>query len=240
MGFDIRRDLFSPDGGPDEDASREYIDTLFERFLASPEAEALPQTKEELGWVVSQLRLGIDYLGVTPPETSPGDLHEIVFEIFPRKSMIEASEAPVIVSELAAFWLFLEREFELDNAAACLEIFGDDAASQLEVELANPANFGPAKQFGVFSEQAGFDLTTEAGRAQAMLTYNATLDASRPLPGDAPAGPGASLPLPGDPFASGPGSGGQPATQKAARSKSRRKSRRRAAKASRRKNRKRR
>ncbi len=184
MDFDIRRDLSPPDGDPDEAASREYIDTLFERFLASPEAEALPQPEEELGWVVNQLRLGIDYLGVTPTETSPGDLHEIVFEIFPRKVMVEASEAPVIVSELAAFWLFLEREFGLDNAAACLEVFGDDAASRLGTELANPANFGPAKQFGAFSEQAGFDLTTEAGRAQAMLAYNAALDASGPLSGD--------------------------------------------------------
>lgn len=224
MSFDIRQDL-APDGELDDDAASEYIDTLFERFVDSPEARALPQDKEDLGWSVNQMRLGIDYLGATPPDTSPAGLHEILFELFPRKVMVQAVEAAVIVRELEAFWRFLDREFRLVNAKACLELLGAGAASQLEAELRDPANFGPAKRFGVFSEEAGFDLSTEAGRAQAMLAYNEALSGSRSFPaGSVDAGP--SRPS-------------KPAPHKSARSRSRRKARRRAAKASKKKNRKR-
>ncbi len=224
MSFDIRRDL-APAGDLDEDAAREYIDTLFERFTASPEARALPQAEEDLGWSFTQMRLGIDYLGATPPETSPAELNEVVFEIFPRKVSVEAAEASAIVRELEAFWRFLGREFQLVNAAACLELFGEGAASRLEAKLRDPANFGPAKRFAMFSREAGFDLGTEAGTAEAMLAYNAAL--------------GASPALPAGPLGAQPGQSRKPAPKKAPRSRSRRKARRRAAKASRKKNRKR-
>ncbi len=224
MSFDIRKDL-APDGELGEGAAREYIETLFERFTASPEARALPQAEEELGWAVTQVQLGIDYLGATPPETSPAELNEIVFEIFPRKVTVEASEASAIVRELEAFWRFLGREFQLANAAACLELLDGGAASRLEAELSDPANFGPAKRFAMFSQGAGFDLGSEAGTAEAIQAYNAALSAS-PTP---PVGSlGAEL-----------GRSQQPATHKSARPRSRRKARRRAAKASRKKNRKR-
>ncbi len=224
MRFDIRRDL-APGGELDDAAAQEYIDTLFGRFIDSPEARALPQADEDLGWALSQMRLGIDHLGATPPETSPADLDEIVFEIFPRKVTVQAAEAPAIVQELEAFWCFLDREFQLANAKACLELLGASAVSRLEAELSDPANFGPAKQFASFSLEAGFDLDTEAGMAEAMLAYNASLSASR-----APYADSIGTEL-------GPSS--QPAPRGPARSRSRQKARRRAAKASRRKNRKR-
>ncbi len=224
MSFDIRRDL-APGGELDEDASRKYIDSLFELFADSPEAKALPQAEEDLGWSVNQMRLGIDYLGATPPRTSPAELDEIVFEIFPRKVSVGAAEASAIVRELEAFWRFLEREFRLANAAPCIELLGAGAASRLQAKLSDPANFGPAKQFTMFSQEAGFDLSTEAGMTEAMLGYNAAIGASRSLPAD--------------PLGAESGSSSNPVPPRPARSRSRRKARRRAAKASRKKNRKR-
>lgn len=225
MGFDIRRNLFSPDGDVEDRAARKYIDTLLQHFLDSPEAEALPDAKVDLGWALNQMRLGIDYLGVTPPQTSPADLNEIVFELFPRKVAVRASEAPAIVRELVAFWHFLGREFGLDNAAACVELLEADGAARLKSELSNPSNFGPGKRFATFGQEAGFDLSTEAGTAQAMLAYNSAISGSRSFSNA--------------PLDSGIGQQRRPPPQNLSRAQMQRKKRRRAAKASRKKNRKR-
>lgn len=222
MKFDIRKNLFDAPGDElDEAASRKYIDTLFQRFLDSPEAEALPGSSDRLGWVNNLLGLGIDFRGVTPPNTTPADLHTLLFELFPRKVAVKASEAAEIVQELRGFWTFLQREYRLDNAAACLEVLGGGAVERLEAALGQPDNFGLAKQFAMFSEELGLDLTTEQGRAEAMQAYNATLAnvASIPPSGAAPPSPVSAPP------------------QRGAGSRS--KSRRKAARASRKKNRRR-
>lgn len=144
---------------------------------------------DSLGWAFTQLRLGIVHLGVIPPDTSPVDLDEIVFEIVPRKVTVQASAATEIVQKLTAFWSFLQREFGLENAAACLEVLERDAVARLEAELADSDNFGPAKRFAMFSKDLGYDLATEEGTAQAMLAYNTAIAGSSDRGSPALAGP---------------------------------------------------
>jgi hypothetical protein len=55
-------------------------------------------------------------------EMTPDNLREILFDIFPRKVPAGLDEAPNMVRELQEFWKFLQREYQLENAAACLKV----------------------------------------------------------------------------------------------------------------------
>ena len=100
----------------------------------------------------------------------------------------EADEAPIIIRELQYFWKFLQRDFHLENATACLKILDDEAANELKEEMNNPANFGIAKSFFMMGKDQGFDMSTEEGLQSWMETYNAGLAAGTqpriPLPGE--------------------------------------------------------
>jgi hypothetical protein len=143
MTFDIHQRVFDEDGEPIDEKISPYIEQLVELFWESPEGQALVDEGIDPGfWASSMLDYGIGYLGVTPPQMSPDHLREILFDLIPRKVSAEADQAPVAIRELQAFWKFLQREFHLANAAACLTLLDDKATQQLQKAMSNPANFG--------------------------------------------------------------------------------------------------
>ncbi|HVB22019.1 MAG TPA: hypothetical protein VNG51_08745 [Ktedonobacteraceae bacterium] len=175
MTFDIRQKIFDRDGVPIEKKARQYQDELIQLFKQSPEGEAIRNEGVDGGWFTMVIDFGINYLGVTPPHMTPSGLREILFDIFPRKVSTTADEAPNIIRELQAFWQFLQREFHLENAAACLKVLDEKAARELKKKLSDPANFGFAKSFFMQGLERGFDMTTEEGMNKWMETYNAEL-----------------------------------------------------------------
>ena len=77
-------------------------------FAASTESEQFAEAfGAEVSWSALWMHLGGNYFGKTPATITPGEMHEILFEIFPRKVSADSSEAQVIVAELRAFWEFL-------------------------------------------------------------------------------------------------------------------------------------
>ncbi|HLL79479.1 MAG TPA: hypothetical protein VKT25_08270 [Ktedonobacteraceae bacterium] len=155
--------------------------------MQSPEGQALRQEDIEPGWADMLLDFSINYLSVTPPQMTAGDLREVLFELFPRKVSTTPDEAEGIVREFRAFWTFMQREFQLANAAECLKTLDEKAARRLKKELDNPANFGIAKSFVMMGLQRGFDLSSEESINEWMETYNAELAAGGPhipLPGE--------------------------------------------------------
>src|SRR5436305_15277011 len=122
MTFDIHQRVLDRDGMPREKIAQQYKKELLDLFAQSPEAQTLWDEGIESGCANMMLDYGLDYLGKTPPQMSPGDLREILFDLFPRKVSAEADEAPHIIRELELFWQFLQREFSLENAAACLKM----------------------------------------------------------------------------------------------------------------------
>lgn len=175
MAFNIHQRVFDRDGLPMEKKARQYQDELIRLFVESPEGKALLDEGLEPGWVDMMLDFGINYVGGTPPQMSPDNLREILFDLFPRKVSASADEAPEIIRELQACWQFMEREFHLENAAACLKVLDDKAARRLRREMSNPANFGMAKSFVMMGQERGFDMSTEEGINEWMQTYNAEL-----------------------------------------------------------------
>ena len=188
MVFDIQQKIFDRDGMPIEKKARQYQDELVQLFEQSPEGQAFRSAGVDGGWVGMVIEFGIDYLSVTPPRITPSGLREILFDIFPRKVSTIADEAPAIIRELQAFWQFLQREFQLENAAACLKILDDKAVRKLREKLSDPANFGIAKSFFMMGLERGFDMTTEEGMNKWMAIYNAEIAA----------GAGPRIPLPGE------------------------------------------
>ncbi len=182
MAFNIRQNLFDRDGMILEKKAAQYENQLIELFIQSPEAQALQEEDSHPGfWVHSLIDYGMQYQSVSPASMSPDDIRELLFEIFPQKVSADADEAPQAIRELRAFWQFLQREFHLENAAACLRALDDKAARQMKREMSNPANFGMAKSILMMGKARGFDMTSEEGMNEWIETYNAEL-ATRPTP----------------------------------------------------------
>ena len=176
MAFDIRQNLFDRDGMPVEKKVGHYLQELIRLFRESPEGQALEDEGLYPGfWINSMVEYGIDYLGVTPARLSPDQLRELLFDIFPRKVSADADEAPQAIRELQAFWQFAQHEFQLENAAACLKVLDDKAVRQMKKEMSNPANFGMAKSIMMMGKAHGYDMTTEEGINEWIVTYNAEI-----------------------------------------------------------------
>ncbi len=188
MAFDIYQQVFDRDGLPLEKKALPYLVQLMELFVQSAEGQKLLSEGIEPGWASMMTDFGMNYLSVTPPGITPDDLREILFDLFPRKVSTSADEADEIIRELQAFWTFLQREYHLANAAACLKVLDEKAARELKKELSNPVNFGIAKSFVMMGQERGFDLSSEEGINEWMATYNAELAA----------GAGLRIPLPGE------------------------------------------
>lgn len=188
MAFDIHQRVLDRDGMPLEKTTRQYHDQLMQLFEQSPEGQALRQEGSDLGWASMMLEFGVDYLGVTPPKMSPGNLREILFDLFPRKVSTTADEADDIVRTVQAFWKFMQREFHLENAAACLKVLDDKAARELKKKMSDPRSFGIAKSFVMMGKERGFDMSSEKDLNEWMALYNAELAANIGLP----------VPLPGE------------------------------------------
>jgi hypothetical protein len=175
MAFDIYQKIVNQDGEPIEKKAGAYRQQLFELFVESPEGQALIDEGIQPGWADMMMDYGINYLGVTPAQMTPDSLREVVFDLFPQKVSAEADEAPEIIHELQAFWKFLQREFQLKNAEACLRVLDDKAVRTLHKEMSNPANFGMAKSLIMMGKARGFDMTTEEGLNEWVNTYNTEL-----------------------------------------------------------------
>jgi hypothetical protein len=175
MRFDIQQRVFDAQGEYLEDAAIRYREQLMDRFAASPEGQALVRQGGWVGWADTFMDLGIAYLGVTPAAMTPEQLQSILFELFPRKVSTEPGCGQEIIQELHAFWTFLQREFGLPNASACLRLLTTATARRLDRELQNPAKFGLAKAFLMQGLARGFDVATPEGMQAWAETYNAGL-----------------------------------------------------------------
>lgn len=177
--FNIHQKLFDKYGETDEGKVEEYIGSLMNEFADSPEAQPIFDAGRRLGWAATMMDYSFGHLGIAPPSMKLADFQEVVFEIIPRKVSVEAECAEEIVTELRAFWQFLQRRFRLANAAVILSDLDSEAVSRLHDALDSPENFGMAKSFFMAGQKAGFDMTTQEGLNKFMLAYNAGLLAGK-------------------------------------------------------------
>jgi len=84
MTFNIHQQVFDRDGMPLEKKASQYQDQLLQLFEQSPEGQALWNEGIEPGWASMLLDFGMNYLSVTPPQMSPDDVREILFDLIPH------------------------------------------------------------------------------------------------------------------------------------------------------------
>ena len=107
------------------------------RVLSGEEAQ---KRCDRLGWAAVIIDLGLRHRAVNVARMHRTDLDQILFGILPREFSARPGEAPEIVTELRAFWRFIQREFEPVFATDCLELLErPDLAAALRRKLAKPA-----------------------------------------------------------------------------------------------------
>ncbi|MBP86329.1 MAG: hypothetical protein CMJ64_06395 [Planctomycetaceae bacterium] len=140
--FDLYDEPFDEDGKWDSEGGVvEYCSGLMQAFAESPEGEAYCNHNGHIGWTHSFLYYSLAYLGTLPQEMSQRDINEVLFDLIPRKVSTDSDSATEIISELRAFWEFLEREYQLDNAPSIVAFLDASAEKRLEQELDDPANY---------------------------------------------------------------------------------------------------
>lgn len=175
--------------GYDEEETEDYQDTLHQLFAESPEGQAFAEIKPEMGfWSYQFMYFTHGYIGTTLPQMDLGGADELMLEIFPRKISIGAPEdLEMAVPEISAFWRFLQRAYELPNAAEILD-FLQQVEPAFKRAMFDPRNFGMAKSFFMQGQDAGFDMTDEEQINQFMLLQNMSVlsgqEAGLPLPPD--------------------------------------------------------
>ena len=176
MAFNIDENLFDRDGSASERKLQRYKDTILKMFAASPEGHTIDNEGFYGGRCLNFIEFGINYLGETPPHMSAQSVRTLLFELSPQKLTTPPEDSPYMIRELQLFWQFLQREFHLKNADACLKVLNDKAtARRYEKEMSNPANYGIAKSFAMMGLERGFDLSTQEGLDAWMKTYNEEL-----------------------------------------------------------------
>jgi len=140
MDFAIDQEMFDDGGLVLETVAERYTDDVMARFARSPEGSAVLKKCDRFGWAALVVDYGMRHRGVNIARMHRTDLDQILFEILPREFSARPGEAPEIVTELRAFWRFIQREFEPVFATDCLELLErPDLAAALRRKLAKPA-----------------------------------------------------------------------------------------------------
>lgn len=178
--FTIAPALFD-EGELDEETADVYERELTRLFMESPEGRALEAEGVELGSIASVIHYGLRYEDVPIADMTAEQFDIVLFEVIPRKVMVQPDEAGEIVREARAFWAYLGREYGLEHAAACAAVVtGDQAVTRLQRALTNPRSWGMAKSLMMEGARRGFDINSKEGIEQWIAAQNAGAGASRP------------------------------------------------------------
>ncbi len=173
--FDVMTSVEDTESGEfDDNLLRSYIDAITEEFSKSPEFREL-SNEPEIHYLVLYLEYAASNVGETVGTMTLGCSNEVLFDIFPRKVTMDASEASTVICEIRAFWRFIDRTRNLPVAAKIVAELDEDAETELEELLGDESNFGMAKSIFAMGKKHGFDMTSESGMNQFMAFYNSNL-----------------------------------------------------------------
>jgi hypothetical protein len=160
-----------------EEALASYQDALMDLFWDSPEGVELRKDFPDMGFFAAQfIHYGYSYTGAAIPQMTVSYVDEIVTQIFPEKISLSSPDvARQTLPELVAFWLFLQREFKLPNAAKIIKFLKEIGQDKLAGMMNDPSRFGMAKSFFMAGQLAGFDMTDEKQMRLFQSVYNQAL-----------------------------------------------------------------
>ena len=118
------------------------MDEIEATYRQSPEFRACKDAGASFSLISD---LAFNYLETTVATFLPADLEEVLYELVPRKVMINASGADAIINDGAAFFRFLKREYGMRHADMHLEKLNRTAKNKLRDALNDSGKFGLAK-----------------------------------------------------------------------------------------------
>lgn len=163
-------------GEIEHDAEQAYYQRAEDTFSKSSEARQVIDRHGDLAWFRMLLEFGINYLGETVDQMTLESVREFLLSHVPRKVAVEPKEAATLVGELAAFWEYLDRVYQLPQAKTIVAWLGTNGlVAQVKARLSDSANFGMGKSFVMAGKRAGYDMTTQADLDAFMTSYNQSL-----------------------------------------------------------------
>lgn len=190
--FNFREDIwyvpfFHETETPEEFEERitAYKVELKRRFQFSPEGQAYLKREDvsHLMWAEAFTDFAIGHIRTPLWIIRSQEVREILYDIFPEKVMVTPDQAPYIVDELRAFWEFINREFQEDNAKTILKIFNEkNIVKRLTKELDDERKYGMAKSIMMPGIQSGLDVTDQNALQQYMEEYNTKIEAKMNAP----------------------------------------------------------
>ena len=153
--------------------------------------ERAPAGKER-GWIADQLlQFKHSYLDGDLARWTAADLSEVLFQLYPRKVVLEPGDDVEVLAGTAAFMRFLATEglmadLEAEDLAALVEQAGDKFAAALRDER----KWGPGKRLFGGAAAAGIDLSNQKQLDAYVKSVNALPAAAR----DALLGPNPAMP----------------------------------------------
>jgi hypothetical protein len=158
----------------DDQAVENYLNEACRAFSVSPEGKQVLGEDIPASNVHLFLDLAIHYCVVTVDTMTIADAKEVLLEIFPRKVSMDAEHCEEVITELAAFWRFVDRVHGLDHTNEIAKTV-TALSNRFREAMTDRSNFGMAKSMFMIGDEAGFDMTTQEGLDELIGTYNGSL-----------------------------------------------------------------
>lgn len=175
--------------GPDDEAAFFlWRDGIVERFERTPGGA-------DRGWVAEQvLDFKWGYLDGDMGRWSPGDIEEILLQLYPRKVVLEPGDEPRVVEGLTALLRFLAVEGLIEGGEATARRLTDAIAAvggAFRLAMADKGRWGMGKRLMSGATSSGFDLSDQASLDAWMAHFNQLPRAERNrILGTSPGGSG--------------------------------------------------
>lgn len=142
-------------------------EALFEHYRQSANAAAFDDPLEGPSMLA---RFAALHASVTIATLSSRDLEETLFDVIPTKVSVGSEIARNIVETTRAFYVWLKREHALEQADDIIDLLNADAVRELEQQMDDPSNYGPAKAMIMEAMAEGVDLSSKEAIDAFMLS----------------------------------------------------------------------
>lgn len=125
-----------------ETRHQKLVDAISKTYLTSPEARSV---SEPGAGHTLLMDLAYHHHGYTIALLTPGGLEHILYDIFPQKVMMEATEADIVIEDCRAYLQFLKRAYHFGGADDLLPSLNKKSVQRMQHALSDTSKFGMGK-----------------------------------------------------------------------------------------------
>ncbi len=163
-------EILEAEGQLDSPSRREVEMELMASFAAAPESKRIAR----VGVAATFMDIAARVLEQTVVSMDAATVAEVVEEGFARHLTALPKEAAAILAEMRAFYRFLGRAYDLEQADACVQRL-QRMKKRLELALADTSRYAPSKATVMRGYAEGYDVSTPEGASAWMKVVAAQL-----------------------------------------------------------------